>query len=594
MIEKRLLRLNRPATILLVTAVVAGVLAAAMLVGQTWFLSRAVDGVFLRGGDLGSALPLLGIAALFLALRSVLSGLADVLLQHSSSRIKGELRRSLTARLYTFGPVYTYGERSGELVNTLGGGVESLDDYITQYLPARYWAVFSSLVILLAILWIDPATTLILLFAAPMLVLLLALIGGQAQRLTQKRFVELSWMSAFYLDILQGLPTLKLFGRSREQADNIERISHRYGDTTLQVLATAFQSSLVMEWAATAATAMVALEVSLRLVSHSIEFPAALAVLLLTPEFFMPLRQLAIKYHAGATGKAAGERIFGILDTDEHPPFREDPVFPEGSVFPEGVAAAAARIIGDIAFENVTYTYPANRDDGSARPPALHDVSFVLPQGKTTALVGPSGAGKTTVANLLLRFLGPDSGRILVGAIDLAAVAPFDWRRQVAWVPQRPHLFGGTAADNIRLGNPAASYDQVVAAAKAAHAHEFLAQLPQGYDTPLGEQAARLSGGQRQRLAIARAFLKDAPFLILDEASASLDAESEELIQDALRRLMAGRTVLVIAHRLNLAAQADQVIVLEGGRIVEQGPPAALLAGDTLYRRLATSYQGAD
>ena len=183
------------------------------------------------------------------------------------SHIKGDLRRSLSARLFALGPVYTCGERSGELVNTLGGGVESLDDYITQYLPARYWAVFSSLLIFLAILWIDPPTTLILLFAAPMLILLLALIGGQAQRLTQKRFAELSWMSAFYLDILQGLPTLKLFGRSREQAANIECISRRYGDTTLQVLATAFQSSLVMEWAATAATAMVALEVSLRLVA---------------------------------------------------------------------------------------------------------------------------------------------------------------------------------------------------------------------------------------------------------------------------------------------------------------------------------------
>ncbi|MFN8468097.1 MAG: ABC transporter transmembrane domain-containing protein, partial [Caldilineaceae bacterium] len=356
MIEKRLLRLNRPATSLLVTAVVAGVVAAAMLVGQTWFLSLAVDKVFLRGGDLAVALPLLGAAAIFLALRSALSGLADVLLQHASSHLKGDLRRRLSGHLFALGPAYAYGERSGELVNTLGGGVESLDDYITQYLPARYWAVFSSLVILLAILWIDPATTLILLFAAPMLILLLALIGGQAQRLTQKRFAELSWMSAFYLDILQGLPTLKLFGRSREQAANIEFISRRYGDTTLQVLATAFQSSLVMEWAATAATAMVALEVSLRLVPHNIEFPAALAVLLLTPEFFMPLRQLAIKYHAGATGKAAGERIFGILDAAKQAPFREDRGFPEGG------AHATARTSGDIVFEHVTYTYPANRD----------------------------------------------------------------------------------------------------------------------------------------------------------------------------------------------------------------------------------------
>ena len=513
MFEKRLLRLNRTATTLLAAAVGAGVLAVALLVGQTWLLSRAVDAVFLQAGDLAAVLPLLSAAALFLALRSTAAGLADVLLQRAASCMKGDLRRALNSRLYAAGPVYTRGERSGELVNTLGGGVESFDEYITQYLPARYWAVLNSLLISGAILWIDPPTTLILLFAGPMLVLLLALIGGQAKRLTQKRFAELSWMSAFYLDILQGLPTLKLFGRSREQAANIERISRRYGDTTLQVLATAFQSSLVMEWAATAATAMVALEMSLRLVAGSISFAPALAVLLLTPEFFLPLRQLAIKYHAGATGKAAAERIFAILDDGAETPSARHGCLGAAEAASGCAGVEATLPTGDVVFERVTFTYPANGAQGQLRPPALRNVSFVLPHGKTTALVGPSGAGKTTVANLMLRFLEPGSGKILVGAVDLATIDPADWRRHVAWVPQRPHLFASTAAENIRLGRPAAAFDEVVAAAQAAHAHEFLSRLPQGYDTQLGEQAARLSGGQRQRLALARAFLKDAPTL---------------------------------------------------------------------------------
>ncbi len=601
MIEKRLLRLNRTASTLLAAAVAAGVLATLLLVGQTWLLSRVIDTVFLRGGDLSAVSPLLAAALLLLLLRSAAGGLTDLLLQRAAGHIKGDLRRQLTAHLFVLGPIYMQGERSGELVNTLGGGVETLDEYVTQYLPARYWAVVNPLLIFAAILLLDPPTTLVLLFAGPMLVLLLALIGGQAQRLTQRRFAELSWMSAFFLDILQGLPTLKLFGRSKEQAATIEGISRRYGDTTMQVLATAFQSSLVMEWAATAATAMVALEVSLRLVAGAMPFAPALAVLLLTPEFFLPLRQLAIKYHAGAAGKAAAERIFAILDQTNAPaliqPVPIQPVTAQPA--PAGGSAANCPAVhhpvagtgGDIIFEKVTFTYPA-LEGANSRPAAVTDLSFVLPQGWTTALVGPSGAGKTTVANLLLRFLEPSAGQICRGGAPLSAMDPAAWRRQVAWVPQQPHLFAGTAADNIRLGKPEAGLDEVIAAAKAAHAHEFLAALPQGYATPLGEGAARLSGGQRQRLAIARALLKDAPLLILDEAGAGLDAESEELIADALQRLPEGRTVLLIAHRLNLAATADQVIVLQAGRSVEQGRPDALLASDTLYRRLAASFVG--
>lgn len=583
MIEKRLLRLDRTATTLLLAVVVAGALAAVLLAVQTWLLAQAIDRVFLRGLDLLAALPLLLAAASVLFVRSIAVGAGDILVQSASTRIKTTLRSRLSTALLALGPVFARGERSGELVSTLGDGIEVLDDYITQYTPAFFLAVINPLLLFIAILVLDPPTTLILLFAGPMLVLLLALIGGQARRLTQKRFVELSWMSAFFLDLLQGLPALKLFGRSREQAENIEYISRRYGDTTLQVLATAFQSSLVIEWAATAATAMVALEVSLRLVAGTIAFPQGLAVLLLTPEFFMPLRQLAIKYHAGASGKAALSRIYHLLEVP--PPGSRTSWKPDLLEVPLPGSQA-------IRFENVTCLYPANSAGQDARPAALQSLSFVLPAGQTTALVGPSGAGKTTVANLLLRFLEPASGGIYVGEVPLAALDPHLWRQQVAWVPQQPHLFAGTAADNIRLGKPGAPLDDVIAAAKAAHAHDFILALPQGYDTPLGEQAARLSGGQRQRLAIARALLKDAPLVILDEASAQLDAASEALIAAALQRLMAGRTVLLIAHRLNLVAAADQVIVLEDGRLAEQGRPDVLLAGDTLFRRQAASYAG--
>ena len=599
--EKRLLKLNRPALTLLYLAVGAGFFAGALFVVQAILLSGVVNRVFRLSQTLSQVLPLLGLMLGLLVIRSGLIWAQEVLAQRSASRIKGRLRQQLIAQFYALGPAYTRSERSGELVNAAVQGVEALDDYITQFLPARYLAGLLPAFVFLAVFLLDPWTSLVLLFAGPMLILLLALIGGQARAITQRRFVELSWMSAFFLDVLQGIATLKMFGRSKEQAANIEEISQHYGKTTMEVLATAFQTSLMMEWAATAATAMVALEASLRLMNGALPFDRALAVLLLTPEFFLPLRQMAIKYHAGATGKAAAGRIYAILDT----PLRENQQIGKSanrqisiSAYQPSDAAAdrqmRALVRFDICFDDVRFAYPAPAAEGSpgnGQRPALQGFSLTIPHGQTVALVGPTGAGKTTVASLLLRFLDPHAGRITVGGLPLDSIDRAMWRGQVAWVPQLPHLFHGTVADNIRLARPEAGMDAVIAAARAAHADAFIEALPRGYDTPLGEQGARLSGGQRQRLAIARAFLKDAPVLILDEATASLDARSETLIRDALARLLAGRTVLIIAHRLTLAYAADQIVVMDAGRAVETGSHRALLAQDGLYRRLVATYE---
>ncbi len=591
--EKRLLKLNRPALTLLYLAVGAGFFAGALFVVQAILLSGVANRVFRMGQTLSQVLPLLGLMLGLLVLRACLIWGQEVLAQRAASRVKGDLRQQLIAHFYALGPAYIQSERSGELVNAAVQGVESLDDYITQFLPARYLAGLLPALVFLAVFLLDPWTSLVLLFAGPMLILLLALIGGQARAITQRRFVELSWMSAFFLDVLQGITTLKMFGRSKEQATNIEEISQHYGKTTMEVLATAFQTSLMMEWAATAATAMVALEASLRLMSGALPFDRALAVLLLTPEFFLPLRQMAIKYHAGATGKAAAERIYAILAT----PLPGNQRIGESadrriSEPVERDMPALGRL--DICFDDVKFAYPApaaEGADGAGQRAALNGFSLTIPHGRSVALVGPTGAGKTTVASLLLRFLAPEAGRISVGGLPLDDIDRTMWRGQIAWVPQLPHLFHGTVADNIRLARPEAGVDAVIAAARAAHADEFIARLPRGYDTPLGEGGTRLSGGQRQRLAIARAFLKDAPVLILDEATASLDAGSEALIRAALARLMSGRTVLIIAHRLALAYTADQIVVMDAGRAVETGNHAALMAQDGLYRRLVATHE---
>jgi ATP-binding cassette subfamily C protein CydD len=573
MTDKRLLHTNRSAHVLLYLAVGAGFLAAVCVAGQAWFLSVVVNRVFILHQTLNDVAPFLLILLALALLRALIVWSSEVLAQRSASHLKGSLREQLTQQLLTLGPAYTHGERSGELVTAAVGGVEILDEYTTVYQPARLLAMLVPAFMLIVVFILDPLTTLVLLFTGPVLVLLLALIGSSVKDIAQRRFQELSWMSAYFLDILQGLATLKMFGRSREKIETIRQVSARYGSTTLEVLRTAFQTALVLEWGSTIATALVAVEIGLRLMHGGLSYERALAVLILTPEFFQPLRQLAIRYHVGTAGKAAADRIFAIIDqplSDQRPASARSTV--------------PTRL--DIDFDRVSFAY----DNGQR--PALQDFSLHISHGRRVALVGATGAGKSTVANLLLRFIEPQGGSITIAGTPLSEIDPAVWRSQVAWVPQQPHLFHGTIADNVRLAKPTATSDEVIAAATAAHAHEFIAKLPQGYDTPIGVQGARLSGGQQQRLAIARAFLKDAPFLILDEATSHLDAESEALIQDALDRLLRDRTVLIIAHRLKLIYTADQVVVMQQGRAIETGKHDALLAQNGTYRQLVASYEG--
>jgi ABC-type multidrug transport system fused ATPase/permease subunit len=358
----------------------------------------------------------------------------------------------------------------------------------------------------------------------------------------------------------------------------------------MEVLRTAFQTSLVLEWGATIAIALIAVEIGLRLLADGIAFDRALAVLLITPEFFLPLRTLATRFHLGTAGKGVITRAVEVLD--EPIPglcLRVAPIGSVSTALPTGTSRVSLPSRGTsrallrppgVRYEAVSFTYPG-RDAA-----ALAAVSFDLRPGGSLALVGASGAGKSTAASLLLRFIDPVSGGIEIDGQSLSDIAIDAWRASLAWVPQRPHLFSGSVADNIRLADPGASDAAVVEAARAANAADFIDRLPDGYATPVGEAGSRLSGGQRQRIAIARAFLRDAPLLVLDESTSYQDETSERAIADALERLATERTVLIIAHRLLLAQRADRVVVLEAGRVVETGSPAELLERTGAYRRL--------
>jgi ATP-binding cassette subfamily C protein CydD len=562
-------------------AVGAGVGAAMSLVAQLIAVALVVAGVFLDDRTLDDVLPLLVLGLGLLVLRTLLGITGELAARRSAEHLVGTLRSGLTAQVLRLGPTWTSREHSGELAGVLIGGLESIEDYITQFVPTRWLAMIVPLLVLLLVLFLDPPSVLVLLFTGPLLLMLLVVIGGRTGVVSERRFLEMRTLSAFFLDILRGIATLKMFGRSREQVDNLDRVSRGYGDATMDVLRTAFQTSLVLEWGATIAIALVAVEIGLRLLDGSIPFERALAVLLITPEFFLPLRAMAIRFHVGTAGRAAVGRTFEILDAPAPGLVAEDETDDRAGV-PVSPATAVPTLTEPprVVFEGVVFTYPGRE------AAALDGLDLVLAAGETVALVGASGAGKSTVTSTLLRFIAPDAGHVTIDDRPLDEIDLHAWRASVAWVPQRPHLFEGSVGGAIRLGRPAASDEAVEAAVRAANASEFIERLPQGLDTPVGEAGARLSGGQRQRLAIARAFLRDAPLLLLDEATSYQDEASEAAIADALQRLVAGRTVLVVAHRLRLAQRADRVAVLEGGRVVEVGPPAKLLAADGPYRRL--------
>ena len=584
-LDRRLLRRAHAVRGPMVLAVALGAAGGIVMVVQAYLLSLVVSRVFLEGQALGGVLSLLAAFLGLSLLRAGLAWLAEAAADRVANRVKHDLRARLAAHLLALGPAYARGERTGELANTAVEGIEALDAYFRQYLPQLALAALVPLTVLLFVFPLDWVSGLVLLLTAPLIPVFMILIGSLAESLTRRQWASLSRMSAHFLDVLQGLTTLKLFGRSREQFRIIAQISDQFRDATMGVLRVTFLSALVLEMVATISTAVVAVQIGLRLLYGGLSFQQGFFVLLLAPEFYLPLRMLGSRFHAGMQGVAAAQRIFEVLETPVSGGLdlaSEPSAAPAGEVRRESASLPPVRY--HLRFSDVHYAY-----DGGQRP-ALNGLSFDLSHGESVALVGPSGAGKSTVAYLLLRFIEPDRGAITVGGRPLQSLPAAAWREQVAWVPQEPYLFHGTVAENIRLARPGATFEQVARAARQASADGFIEALPQGYDTLVGERGARFSGGEAQRIALARAFLKDAPLLILDEATANLDPEIEALVQEAMARLLSGRTALIIAHRLSTVYRASRIVVLDRGRLAEEGTHAGLMRKGGLYRQLVGAY----
>jgi ATP-binding cassette subfamily C protein CydD len=562
-----LLRRIPPARLYLGATVLLGLLVAVVTVAQLASLSKIVDLVFLKAGSRNQAVTLLLMVAGTAVLRAGLLWVRETTAQQGAVRVKNDLRRRLFAHVLRLGPAFARSARSGELTTTLTEGVERLDPYFARYLPQVLLSAVVPLLVAAYILPRDIASAVLLVVTAPVIPVMMVLVGSYAEEHTRRQWLALSRMGAHFLDALQGLPTLKAFGRVAVEEEKVERVSR---ERTLKVLRYAFLSGLVLEFMTAAAIALVAVVLGVRLINGAISFQDAFLVLLLTPEFYRPLRELGVHRHAGMEGKASAERIFEILDT---------PVPPDGTL-QENLSGGL-----ELSFSDVRFTYPG-RDI-----PALDGLSLTLPVGSRTALVGRSGSGKSTLVGLILRFLNPDAGVISANGVPIGDLPARAWREHVALVPQRPHLFYGSVLENIRLAKENATRSEIERAAELAGAAEFIRRMPHGYDTQIGERGQRLSGGEAQRLAIARAFLKDAALLIMDEPTSSLDPESERLVRDALERLARGRTSLIVAHRLNTVRTADRIVVLHEGQLAETGTHVELLERKGHYSLLAGAYE---
>jgi thiol reductant ABC exporter CydD subunit len=539
-VTRRLFKWSRLTRIFLAASVLLGVLRAILLVAQAWLIATIVAGAFVDGEDLGHLRAPMGLLLVVVLVRSTVAWSSEVIADRSSARVKSTMRAALLERVTVLGRDGRPVAGTGDVTTLAVRGIDALDGYFARYLPQTILAVIVPVTVVAAVLSVDWVSGVILVATLPLIPVFMALIGMATRAHTNRQLDTLQVLSGHFLDAVAGLTTLKVFGRSKAQVEVVGKVTDTYRRRVMSTLRITFLSSLALELLASVSVAIIAVAIGLRLLDGHIALKASLFVLVLAPEAYMPLRQLGAEYHASAEGISAAEQVFSVLDT---------PLPPRGTAPFAGDLRSA-----EIALERVGFTYPGRE------VPALECASLIVQPGEILAVTGPSGCGKSTLLSVLLGLVRPDAGTVRIGASDLAEIDPDSWRAQLAWVPQHPHLFAATLEDNIRLGRPDASETEVQRAVADAGLGQLVASLPGGLGTLLGERGAGISAGERQRVALARAFLRDAPLLLLDEPTASLDGQTEADILDAVRRLAAGRTVVMVAHRPALVSIADRVV----------------------------------
>ena len=545
-LDPRLLHHARAIRGLLVGSVVLGVLGVAATITQAVLLAELLVRTVLEGADLAALTRPIVLLSAVVVVRAGLGWAAEELARRSAHVVTAQLRRALLVHALALGPRWSGRQRRGELAVLATAGVDALEPYAARYLPTLVLAAVVPPLVVAFLFVEDPLSAVVVLVTLPLVPLFMALVGWHTQRRTAQRYRSLELLSGHFLDVVAGLPTLKVFGRARAQAEAVRRTTSEYRRTTMVTLRVAFLSSLVLELVATLSVALVAVSVGLRLVDGALDLRTGLAVLVVVGEAYLPLRAVGAQFHASTDGLTAAERVFAVLET---------PVPVAG-----GRTDVPSPALAPLVLDGVRVRYSDNATNDDDRD-ALACPGVVVRPGRLTVVLAPSGAGKSTLLLVLAGLLRPDDGTVTVGGVDLADVDPAVWRARTGYLGQPPRLVAGTVRANVVLGTPGATDAQVWSALRLADAQDVVTTL----DQEVGEGGALFSAGQRQRIALARALLRDAELLLLDEPTSALDADTERRVLHGIAEHARGRTVVIASHRAAVLAIADDVLDLTVG-----------------------------
>lgn len=541
-------------------------LSGILIIPQAWFLATIIDQIIFKEKTLLDIYKYLIALLLTYLIRSILSIAANLFAAKTSSLIKKQLRNELFINLRNLGPSFIKSKGSGALTHIMSDGIESIGKYYSEFLPSKFIMMTLPLTILLFAFPFDWISCLVMIITAPLIPLFMIIIGKQAEKLNQKQWQKLKRMGNHFLDVIQGITTLKLFNASKKEIKSIANTAEEYRIETMKVLRVAFLSSVTLEFFSTVSIAIIAVLIGFRLLWVEMEFFNGFFILLLAPEFYQPLRKMGTAYHAKMESIAVAKEIESIFNQKyEYNKTNKTINYDEIS----------------IEFKNIDFSYE-NRQN------ILNNINFKVDKKEKVALVGSSGSGKSTIFSLILGFISQNHGEILINNTSIADIDINKWQKNISWIPQNPTLFYGSIIDNIRFSNKNISDQEVIDLCQKLEINNFIENLPQGYYTIIGEKGYGLSGGQIQSIAIARAFLRNSSLILMDEPTASLDKNSEKLLYKAINQLSKEKTVITIAHRLNTIKNADKILFLDSGKIVDQGTHDELILNNSLYAKLVS------
>ncbi|MBL4953818.1 thiol reductant ABC exporter subunit CydD [Neobacillus sp. YIM B02564] len=558
-------------TPVLIKLAVLTILQCGMIIVQAYYLANAISSLY-RGDLFRTVVVKLIIFLIALVLRQLLSVWKKNISFHFAAHTSECFRDALLQKLISLGPRFIRKEGSGMTVTLVMEGILKFRHYLEIYLIKMMNMAIIPMVIVLFIFKVSVQSAVILVVTLPILVTFLILLGLAAKSKADRQFQSFHLLSNHFIDSLRGLETLKYLGLSKEHVHKINSVSEAYRRATIKTLRIAFLSSFALDFFTLLSVATVAVFLGLGLINGTVQLHPALTILILAPEFFLPIRELGADYHATLDGKNAGKKIAEIIAQEsEHHDHKILPVWNTSS---------------SLAIKHVNLQFPDHQQGG------LQDIELTVSGPQKIGIIGASGAGKSTLIDLLSGFLEPSSGEFWINGEKSSTLSNDVWQQQVTYIPQHPYIFNDTVLNNIRFYQPEAADDDVLRAAKKAGLEEVIQSLPQGLETVIGDGGRSLSGGQEQRIALARAFLGNRSIIMLDEPTAHLDIETEAELKETMLKLFSGKLVFFATHRLHWMLDMDQIIVLDQGRIVEIGSHEQLIANKSYYYQLVEAQKG--